>query len=117
MIYKSIKYFLARRLLMCSQEILNHHRSKKRSVRNKRGGKRGLRGLHKKDYWSTPWARTLLDLCQAANRGDALALTRKGKLFRRRFRVPFPVFLHLVYMCKEDSIFGPLSNNDVDICG
>lgn len=30
---------------------------------------------------------------------------RKGKVFRRRFRVPFPLFLWLVEKCKEYNLF------------
>jgi hypothetical protein len=32
--------------------------------------------------------------------------SRQGRLFRRRFRVPFPVFLQLVKDCKDKNVFG-----------
>jgi hypothetical protein len=32
--------------------------------------------------------------------------TRAGKKFRRRFRVPFPIFTELVQMCNREAIFS-----------
>ena len=52
------------------------------------------------DFWSTSWG--LLITNPATNDCS----TREGRLFRRRFRVPFPVFQQvLVPLCAEKNIF------------
>ena len=52
------------------------------------------------DYWSTSWGQLI------TNPATMDLTTTEGKLFRRRFRVPFPVFQKvLVPLCKEKNIF------------
>lgn len=51
------------------------------------------------DYWESPWGRMLQD----ENVKDPS--TREGKDFRRRFRVPFPVFCKLVMIAEDSNLF------------
>ena len=51
------------------------------------------------DYNMSAWGK----LIRHPNVKDASSY--HGKLFRRRFRVPFPVFEHLVDVCEEYNIF------------
>jgi hypothetical protein len=63
------------------------------------------------------WAKQLGDICSCIGNNDASGFNRKCKLWRRRFRVPFPVFLDLVDICKSELIFGVDSCKEKDICG
>jgi hypothetical protein len=51
------------------------------------------------DYSTTPWMRMI------NNPQINDSTTREGKRFRRRFRLPFPVFEYIVELCKERNIF------------
>lgn len=52
------------------------------------------------DFWSTSWG---LLITNPTTNDDS---TREGRLFRRRFRVPFPVFRQvLVPLCADKNIF------------
>ena len=51
------------------------------------------------NFYHTPWGQ-LIENPESANPKSAL-----GKKFRRRFRMPFPLFLHLVDLCEEHNIF------------
>ncbi len=51
-------------------------------------------------FWDTPWGR-MLDLLEGNEDLEAY----EHRLFRRRFRVPFPVFKYLVYLCNHYNIF------------
>ena len=42
------------------------------------------------DYWQTPWGQLIL------NPNTRSIETSEGKLFRRRFRLPFPVYVKLL---------------------
>jgi hypothetical protein len=50
--------------------------------------------------WNTPWGLMLTDEELRDNK------SRASKKFRRRFRIPYPLFLHLVERCKEAGLFG-----------
>ena len=65
------------------------------------------------DYWSSPWGRLLVHL--ASVDGGPSIESRDGKLFRRRFRVPYSVFCSLVTKCIEKKIFGENSLKETDI--
>jgi len=52
------------------------------------------------DFHDTAWGKMLLDP------DTADVTTRAGKKFRRRFRVPFPIFTELVQMCNQEAIFS-----------
>ena len=41
--------------------------------------------------------------------------SKQGKLFRRRFRVPFPVFLEMIQDCKDKKIFGRGKNSFIPV--
>jgi hypothetical protein len=53
----------------------------------------------KESFWNTSWGKRIL-LPETADVGS-----RMGKLFRRRFRLPFPVFVRFVEQCREYNIF------------
>ena len=57
-------------------------------------------------------------LAQANDSGVGPSIdSREGKLFRRRFRIPYPVFLFLANKCIEQKLFGPRSCDAMDKCG
>ena len=61
------------------------------------------------DYWSTPWGLLIRRLGNS-NYGAGPCITScEGQLFRRRFRVPWPVYCDLVKKCREELVFGPNS--------
>ena len=65
---------------------------------------------NKKDYWKTPWG-VMLRHPDINN-----PTTKLGRLFRRRFRVPFPIFDEiLVRRCREKNIFDIKSDKCVRI--
>ena len=71
----------------------------------------------KYDYWSTLWG-ILIRKLGCSNHGAGPCITsRDGKLFRRRFRVPWPVYCDLVKKCREKLVFGPNSLDDFSITG
>ncbi len=47
-------------------------------------------------FWDTPWGR-MVELLEGSEDRESY----EHRLFRRRFRVPFPVFKYLVDLCKE----------------
>ena len=67
--------------------------SKKRNTCQRPGGS-NLKG--RVDYGNTPWARMLRENADELEQPDSMA----GKLFRLRFRIPYPVFLRLLAWTK-----------------
>ena len=65
------------------------------------------------NYWQSTWGQLVKRL--AAIEGGPSILSRDGKLFRRRFRVPYQVYCKLVTMCVEKCIFGVNSNLETDV--
>jgi hypothetical protein len=60
------------------------------------------------DYWQTEWGRLILDPSTMDPK------SRNGLKFRRRFRVPFPLFHEvLVPICREKNIFDIKEPNKV----
>ena len=60
------------------------------------------------DYWQTEWGRLMLDPSTMDPK------SRNGLKFRRRFRVPFPLFHEvLVPICREKNIFDIKEPNKV----
>jgi hypothetical protein len=53
-----------------------------------------------RSIWSSPWGRMLGEEELRDN------TSRAAKKFRRRFRIPYSVFFHLVQRCKDEAIFG-----------
>jgi hypothetical protein len=47
--------------------------------------------------------------------GGPCITSRTGKLFRRRFRVPYQVYCKLVHMCIDKKLFGESSAREFDI--
>ena len=62
------------------------------------------------DCYDTEWGR----LIRSKEVRDAS--TRQGKKFRRRFRVPFPLYWdHIVVICKEKKIFNKIRNSRIPV--
>ena len=51
------------------------------------------------DFWETQWGQ----LISHPNKNNPRA--KEGKTFRRRFRLPFPVFQFLLKQCKDYNVF------------
>ena len=60
-------------------------------------------------FWDTYWGQTL---CHP-NVSDPK--THEGRLFRRRFRLPYPVFTYLVELCNRHNIFGSVYVSKIPI--
>ena len=72
--------------------------------------KRVIRYCRNIDYSKTKWGLLISDP------NTRVASTHKGKLFRRRFRVPFPLFEEvLLEICHEHKIFGHGRNSRIPI--
>ena len=56
------------------------------------------------NYWQSTWGQLVKRL--ASIEGGPSILSRDGKLFRRRFRVPYQVYCKLVSMCIDKNVFG-----------
>ena len=67
------------------------------------------------NYWSTTWGKLLINL--SAIQGGPSITSREGKLFRRRFRVPWDVFCDLVKKSVESKLFGENADKKYDISG
>ena len=67
------------------------------------------------DYWCYPWGQ-LLRRFAAIDGGPSIA-SRDGKLFRRRFRVPYCVYRNLVQKCYDKNLFGENSSKEKDVTG
>ena len=65
----------------------------------------------KRDYAGSPWMKTLQN--DDAN-GPRNPASTKGKKFRTDFRVPYTVFIFIVYLAK---VHGWAAKADVDVCG
>jgi hypothetical protein len=65
-------------------------------------------------FQSSQWGK-LYKRLKAIPGGPSIG-SREGKLFRRRFRVPWRVFEDLVQKCKDKKLFGPNSLHEVDCC-
>ena len=68
-------------------------------------------------FLDTPWARLLLELSQLNDGIGPCLSSREGKLFRRRFRVPFQFSQVLANKAAEQKLFGPNSCDSHDLCG
>ena len=56
------------------------------------------------DYWLSPWGQLLTRFASVVG-GPSIG-SWEGKLFRRRFRVPYDVFCKLVTMSLDKKLFG-----------
>ena len=59
---------------------------------------------------------SLLQKLTAIENGPSID-SRDGKLFRRRFRVPWQVYCDLVLKCRNERVFNLNSLRDYDVCG
>jgi hypothetical protein len=71
----------------------------------------------KPGFSSTQWGKLITQLKSRNDGAGPCISSREGKLFRRRFRVPLPVYCSLVSKCVDDKLFGPNSNDEKDCCG
>ena len=60
-------------------------------------------------FWQTIWGKQLLD------RTTSNPLSQQGKLFRRRFRMPLPLFKYLVKLCREYNIFDDINVSKIPL--
>ena len=67
------------------------------------------------NFWVSTWEKLLKKLTSIEN-GPCIT-SREGKLFRRRFRVPWQVYCELVQKCISHKLFGVNSLLKVDMCG
>ena len=67
------------------------------------------------DFQNTQWGKLIARLSQLNDGRGPCITQREGKLFRRRFRVPWQIFCELVVKCKEFNLFGIRSNDNVDL--
>ena len=51
------------------------------------------------DLWESEWGKLIL------NERTQLDWTKEGKIFRRRWRIPFPIFKHIVQLCDDHNMF------------
>jgi hypothetical protein len=58
----------------------------------------------KLDFLTSTWGKLLKKLSVIP--GGPSITSREGKLFRRRFRVPWAVFIDLLQKCKKKKLFG-----------
>ena len=65
------------------------------------------------NFWLSPWGQLIKRLASVTG-GPSIG-SREGKLFRRRFRVPYDVYCKLVSMCLEKKLFGLNSDKLTDI--
>ena len=65
------------------------------------------------DYWSSAWGQLIQRLASIV--GGPSIDSRDAKLFRRRFRVPYPVYCQLIEMCIERKLFGENAHRESDI--
>lgn len=65
------------------------------------------------NYWDSAWGQLIRRLSSIV--GGPPIDSRDAKLFRRRFRVPWLVYVALVEMCIEKSIFGVNAHKECDV--
>ncbi len=115
-------------MLMCIEIAMDHSTTRRILLFNKRkmiqdevnevldrAKKRRFyrRYYRRPDYWSSDWGNMLRRYQQDEDRKVYDERSRKAKLFRRRFRVPFSVFVdllekshaHNLFECKEVDAF------------
>jgi len=61
------------------------------------------------DFWDTDWGKMI------TNPNVNNPKTRAGKQFRRRFRMPYPVFQYLVKQCLDHNIFSSVYKSKIPI--
>ena len=85
--------------------------------KSKKGKKPGPKKNMRPQYLTSPWMLLLVRLSEMNSGVGPSIDSREGKLFRRRFRIPYPVFLFLANKCIEQKLFGPRSCDAMDKCG
>ena len=63
------------------------------------GVRKRKRYANANDFWEQPWGQLI---CEPTVNNP---MSRHRKIFRRRFRLPFPVFQFLVKLCNDHNIF------------
>jgi hypothetical protein len=97
------------------KEIFRRINQSSKASRRKRKTSENPRNTHP-NFVETPWGKLIYRL-SALNDGNGPNVdSRDGMLFRRRFRVPWPLYCKLVVMCQENKLFGENSNLEADCC-
>ena len=68
------------------------------------------------DFQNTQWGKLLARLSKLNDGRGPCVTQREGKLFCRRFQVPWQIYCELVVKCNEFNLFGIRSNDTVDLC-
>lgn len=98
-----------------AQRALRRRQRKRNSqIRGKRAAPSTTRDTHI-DFMSLIWGKLLVKL--SAQPGGPSIESRDGRLFRRRFRVPWLVFVDLLQKCKAKHLFGLMPLQRIDCCG
>lgn len=71
--------------------------------------KRRKKSSPKADFWQTLWGQTL------THPNVNNPKSREGKQFRRRFRLPYPLFRYLVTLCKDLNIFDSVYCSSIPV--
>ena len=98
-----------------SQRIIRNRKRKSSSTLLAKRSPSEVQRNTKVDYLSQTWGLLLKKLSVIP--GGPSITSRDGKLFRRRFRVPWAVFIDLLQKCKEKKLFGENSLMEFDCCG
>ena len=61
------------------------------------------------EFWESQWGQLI------SNPNVGNPRTTEGRRFRRRFRLPFPLFQHLVELCARENIFQLLHRSPIPI--
>lgn len=68
------------------------------------------RSSNKLSHWERPWGVLLGQL-----ENDEDATSYQHRLFRRRFRLPYPVFKDLATLCRQQRVFEERSNSMIPL--
>ena len=101
----------------CMMKALQRQRHRKVANANRKAYRQRAKPEIPRDknpnYWQSAWGQLVKRL--ASIEGGPCITSRIGKLFRRRFRVPYQVYCKLVHMCIAKKLFGDNSALEFDI--
>ena len=94
-------------------------RAKRHSPRQQRRPRKPRTQQRNSDpnFWQTQWGRMYQSLSQMNGGTGPTIDSRPGKLFRRRFRVPWVLFSKLLELCRTHALFGPHADDATDCTG
>ena len=71
--------------------------------------KKRKRNITEPNFWESQWGLLI------TNKNVRYPQSKEGKLFRRRFRLPYPLFQYLASLCKEFNIFDSIYTTRIPI--